>query len=80
MAIVVNPGAIRPAKRLGLQSKGRLQVGEDADIVVFDPERVIDRATYEQPAQPSDGIPYVLANGTFVVRDGKVVDAVAPST
>src|SRR5580692_5949977 len=51
---------LMPAQRLGIQSKGRLQVGSDADITVFDPARVIDRATFDNPAQYSDGIPYGL--------------------
>ncbi len=70
--------SLLPAERLGIQSKGRLQVGADADVTVFDPERVIDRATFENPAQYSDGIPYVLVGGVLVVRDGKLVDGVAP--
>ena len=69
---------LMPAERLGIQSKGRLQVGADADIAVFDPERVIDRATFDNPAQYSEGIPYVLVGGVLVVREGKLVDGVAP--
>jgi N-acyl-D-aspartate/D-glutamate deacylase len=67
-----------PAERLGIQSKGRLEVGADADITVFDPERVIDRATFENPAQYSEGIPFVLVNGVLVVRDGQLVEGVTP--
>ena len=63
-----------PAARLGLKNKGRLAVGADADITVFDPDRVTDRATFDKPAQYSEGIPDVLVNGTFVVRDGKLQD------
>jgi dihydroorotase len=70
--------SLMPAQRLGIQSKGRLQVGSDADITVFDPEGVRDMATFEKPAQYSEGIPYVLVGGVFVVRDGKVVDQVSP--
>jgi N-acyl-D-glutamate deacylase len=53
-----------------LQNKGRLQVGMDADIVVFDPLTVQDRATYERPNQTSEGMRHVLVNGKFVIRDG----------
>ena len=67
-----------PAQRLGIRNKGRIEVGADADITVFDPARVIDRATFENPAQYSDGIPYVLVNGTFVVKGGELVEGVAP--
>jgi N-acyl-D-aspartate/D-glutamate deacylase len=70
--------SLLPAQRLAIHSKGRLQVGSDADIAVFDPKRVIDRATYDNPAQYSEGIQYVLVGGVFVVRDGKLVDGVAP--
>jgi dihydroorotase len=72
-----------PARRLeridpDMKRKGRLQAGADADIVVFDPARVIDRATFEKPAQYSDGIVHVLVNGTFVVRGSSLVPGVAP--
>jgi len=70
--------SLMPAQRLGIQSKGRLQVGADADITVFDPERVIDRATFENPAQYSEGIPHALVGGVFVVRDGSLIQGVMP--
>ena len=69
---------LMPAQRLGIQTKGRLQVGADADITVFDPDKVIDRATFDNPAQYSEGISYVLVNGTFVVKDGRLQEGVAP--
>ena len=69
---------VMPADRLGIQTKGRLAVGADADITVFDPARVIDKATFENPAQNSEGIPYVLVNGTFVVNHGELVEGIAP--
>jgi N-acyl-D-glutamate deacylase len=53
-----------------MRRKGRLQPGADADIVVFDLERVGDRATYETPARTSTGIEYVLVNGAVLVADG----------
>jgi N-acyl-D-aspartate/D-glutamate deacylase len=70
--------SLMPAERLGIQSKGRLQAGADADITVFDPDRVVDRATFENPAQHSEGIPFVLVNGVFVVKDGELQTSVAP--
>lgn len=74
---------ILPARRLeghvpAMKHKGRLAVGADADITVFDPATVIDRATFEQPTLTSAGIPHVLVHGTFVVRDGRLVKGAFP--
>jgi dihydroorotase len=74
---------ILPALRLEtylpeMKQKGRLAVGADADITIFDPTTVIDNATYEAPMQASSGIPHVLVNGVFVVRDGKPVESARP--
>jgi len=69
---------VMPADRLGIKSKGRLAVGADADVAVFDPARVADRATFENPAQYSTGMAYVLVNGTVVVNKGELVAGVAP--
>jgi N-acyl-D-aspartate/D-glutamate deacylase len=74
---------ILPARRLetsvlAMKQKGRIAVGADADITVFDPATVLDRATFERPTQPSAGIPHVLVNGIFVVRDGGLVKGVYP--
>ncbi|MCU1259074.1 MAG: dihydroorotase [Bryobacterales bacterium] len=64
--------SLLPAERLNLQTKGRIKVGSDADIVAFNPATVTDRATYANPAQYSDGIPYVLVNGVLVVNKGEL--------
>ena len=61
-----------------MRRKGRIAAGADADLTVFDPARVIDRATYEQPAQFSEGIRHVLVGGTFVVRDEQLVPDARP--
>ncbi len=61
-----------------MSRKGRIQVGADADITLFDPETVTDNSTLKQPGLPSTGIPYVVVNGTLVVKDSKVLEGVYP--
>jgi N-acyl-D-aspartate/D-glutamate deacylase len=60
-----------PAQILGLRDRGRLVEGSRADVVVLDPERVRDRATYFEPFQYSEGIDQVLVNGALVVDEGR---------
>jgi N-acyl-D-aspartate/D-glutamate deacylase len=79
----IRKSSLMPAHRLESASaearrKGRLQEGADADVVVFDPLRVEDRASYEKPAEPSVGFKAVLVGGTPVVEDGKIVAGVFP--
>jgi N-acyl-D-amino-acid deacylase len=64
-----------PAATFGLNDRGVLKEGLVADVVVFDPERVIDRATYEEPKQWPEGIHYVLVNGELVVAEGEALAA-----
>jgi len=64
-----------PANRLGLADRGVLRQGMKADVVVFDPATVQDMATYENPAQYSKGIDWVLVNGKAVVANGKPTNA-----
>jgi N-acyl-D-aspartate/D-glutamate deacylase len=57
---------------------GRIRAGAGADIVIFNPDTVFDRATFEKPNLPSEGIPYVIVRGTFVVDRSEVVEGVHP--
>jgi N-acyl-D-glutamate deacylase/dihydroorotase len=61
-----------------MANKGRIKVGADADITVFDPETVRDNSTIKQGALPATGIPYVIVMGTIVVKDSKVQKDVFP--
>ena len=74
---------LMPARRLekrapAFANKGRIRAGADADITVFDAGRVIDKATFDDPLEYSEGIQFVLVNGVPVLKDGKLVDGVFP--
>ncbi len=60
-----------PAARLGLKKRGLIKEGFAADLVMFDPKKIIDKATYTNPHQFPEGIEYVIVNGEIVVRKGK---------
>ncbi len=74
---------LMPAQRLearvpAMRHKGRLRVGADADITIFDAARVMDRSTYREPSLPPVGIQHVIVNGVSVVANGQAVEDVAP--
>jgi N-acyl-D-amino-acid deacylase len=60
-----------PATQLTLRGRGRLAEGYFADVVVFDPDTIADKATYEKPHQYAVGVEYVLVNGTPVIANGE---------
>jgi N-acyl-D-aspartate/D-glutamate deacylase len=73
---------IRPAQRIEkrvpmMRNKGRIKVGADADIVVFNPDTIIDRGTFEDPVQAPEGIKYVLVNGAVTVDEGTLAEGAA---
>ena len=75
--------SLMPAQRLERSTpaavrKGRVQEGADADLVVFDPETIADRATFAKATEPSVGVKYLLVAGTVVVEEGRVVPGVTP--
>jgi len=67
----VHKMAALPAQKLGLADRGLLEVGRKADIVLFDPDNVADRATFTQPYQYPEGIEYVLVSGQVVIERGE---------
>ncbi len=72
-----------PANRLEniapmMRFKGRIQVGADADITIFDPNTVADKATFEKGLEFSAGIEYVMVNGMFILKNGKTISNVFP--
>ena len=66
-----------PAQTLRLIDRGVLRLGAYADITIFDPQRVIDKATWENPHQYSEGIAYVIVNGNVVISEGKHTGALS---
>jgi len=74
---------LMPAQRLearvpAMHQKGRMRVGADADITIFDASRVLDRSTYREPSLSPVGIQHVIVNGVSVVANGRAVEGVAP--
>jgi dihydroorotase len=83
MMDAISKMTLRPAERLearvpAMRQKGRLTVGADADITIFDPATVMDRSTYREPSLPPVGIQHVIVNGVSVVTNTRAVDGVAP--
>lgn len=75
--------SLMPAQRLenrvpAMKNKGRIKVGGDADLTLFEPNKVIDSATFSDAEKMSSGIPYVIVGGTPVVRDSRIVEDTFP--
>jgi len=83
LMLALKKTSLMPAQRMegfvpSMRRKGRIQVGADADITIFNPDTVIDNATFEEPMQYSSGFEHVMVDGTFVVRSSEFVDGVFP--
>ncbi len=72
------PAQVLEKSTAAAHAKGRLQEGADADIVVFDPQTIADRATYQSPMEPSVGVRYLVVGGTLLVDQGQLVPDVFP--
>jgi N-acyl-D-aspartate/D-glutamate deacylase len=74
---------LMPAQRLerrvpSMRSKGRIRIGADADLTIFDPQSIIDQSTFQEPAKYAAGIRFVLVNGVLIVKDGELQSNVYP--
>ncbi len=83
LSTAIEKMTLLPAKRLEgiapmMRFKGRIQIGADADITIFNPNTIIDKATFEKGLEFSAGIEYVIVNGNFVLKNGKTVANVFP--
>ena len=74
---------LMPAQRLerrvpSMKKKGRIGIGADADLTIFDPQSIIDKSTFQDPAKYSEGVRFVVVNGVLIVKDGQLQPGVYP--
>jgi N-acyl-D-aspartate/D-glutamate deacylase len=72
-----------PAQRLerrvpSMKNKGRIRVGADADLTIFDPQSIKDKSTFQDPGQYSEGIRFVMVNGVLIVKEGQLQSNIYP--
>lgn len=75
LEVAIQKMTMMPADRLGLKERGRIKENTFADVVVFNPETVADKSTFQNPHQYPEGIDFVFVNGTLAVDGGKFIDA-----
>ncbi|HJS25108.1 MAG TPA: amidohydrolase family protein [Pyrinomonadaceae bacterium] len=74
---------LMPAQRLerrvpSMRNKGRIRLGADADLTIFDPQSIVDKSTFQEPAKYAEGIKFVLVNGVVIVKEGQLQSNVYP--
>lgn len=74
---------LMPAQRLerrvpAMKNKGRIRIGADADLTVFDARSITDKSTFQDPAQYAEGIKFVVVNGVVIIKDGQLQSDVHP--
>ncbi len=77
LAAAIHKCTMLPATTFGIRSRGRISPGHWADLVVFDPQKIMDTATFDNPYQTPRGIQHVFVNGVAAVRDGALTNALA---
>jgi N-acyl-D-amino-acid deacylase len=75
LAAAIRKTTSAPAARLGMSERGLLAPGKIADVVLFDPATVVDRATYDEPARYAEGVSSVVVAGEVVLREGTLTGA-----
>lgn len=76
----LQPAEVLEKRVPAMRNKGRIKVGADADLAIFDPATILDKSDYTHPAEYAEGVRHVLVNGVAVVRDGKPLEGVTPGT
>jgi N-acyl-D-aspartate/D-glutamate deacylase len=61
-----------------MKNKGRIRVGADADLTIFDARTIIDKSTFNDPAQYSEGIKFVVVNGVMIIKNGELQSGLNP--
>ena len=74
---------LMPAQRLerrvpAMKNKGRIRVGADADLTIFDARSITDKSTFQEPAQYAEGIKFVVVNGVAIIKDGQLQPSLHP--